>query len=229
MKNSTDQKSWEGNNFFNHLLFYLISFGFFINAYVMATGRDSIIFYFCFSTIWLVCAAINDVFLKNKFKSFMATVIIMANTFIIPFSLYSYGCTVGMAALGSILYIIVTIALSPLYVNIAAASAGIYFSFIQKRYYVQDDYNSANFFYIMAAYISLIFIALCWRFLIQKLYVLINNAINSVQNFQPDEVSIAKKQYNDLMNNQRLLKEEIALHITELNDITGHQRNLADQ
>ncbi len=81
----------------------------------------------------------------------------------------------------------------------------------------------------MAAYISLIFIALCWRFLIQKLYVLINNAINSVQNFQPDEVSIAKKQYNDLMNNQRLLKEEIALHITELNDITGHQRNLADQ
>jgi len=221
---TVNRDDWEYKNLYSQVLLYLACFGFFINALMTEQGRNSMLFYFGFSTVWLILAALNSIIAKRSVSQFISLTVIIVNTFVIPFALYSYGTTVGVAALGSIIYIIFTIAISPIYVGLSAACAGVYFSFIQKKYYVTsgDDSEIVSFIYITAAYISLIVLALCWRFLIHRMYRLLSSALTSIQAAKSDDVSLARKRYDDLLNEQQLLKEEMALHIMELNEITGY-------
>ena len=224
------QQDWVNFSLYSHLIVYLIGFGYFINAFAMEKGRESMLFYFGFSTVWLIVGGLNNSFCTGGVRTLVSMAVTMVNTFLIPFSIYSYGTSVGPAALGSIIYIVLTIAISPYSVSISASIAGIYFSFLLKDYYVPEGDSSAviNFMHIIIAYISLIFLALGWRMFIVKLYHFFTNAGDSSENQKTNEVSIAKKKFDDLVSEQRRLKQEIAAHIVEINDITGFQRDVAE-
>ncbi len=220
---------WEYANWYNQLIIYLFSFSLFIDAYVSSSGRETILYYFVLSTVWVVVGVLNSALMKGWFRHFLGVLVITLNTFIVPFGIYAYGGTIGMAAMIGIAYVMITIVISPFYVGVAAILAGSFFSYLQKRYYVQagtetDYYQLLS---ITFAYVMLGLVAFGWRLLIHKLHTFLLTLSQSAPPADSGGGGVELSEYDDLLNEHRLLKEEIAVHILEINDLTGYGKDLA--
>lgn len=82
----------------------------------------------------------------------------------------------------------------------------------------------ADFFKISVAYIAAAAIAFCWRLLVAKMYQIYMMALSKSSGSVKKEVSDIKKKLEETRNEYRLLKEEAAMHILEMNEIVGYQK-----
>lgn len=82
----------------------------------------------------------------------------------------------------------------------------------------------ADFFKISLAYIAAAVIAFCWRLLVAKMYEMYMMALSKSSSTVKKEVVDIKKKLEETRNEYRLLKEEAAMHILEMNKIVGYQK-----
>jgi len=134
--------SWETANWLNQLVFYLIGCCFFFTAIFQYSYRETMWYYFFFSTFLLIIASVNSIFSKSSVRFLVAVTVIMLNSFIIPFAAYSFGKTTGFAVAASLVFIIITIAISPRMVALGALFAAIGFSCFLHWYWYKIEFEN---------------------------------------------------------------------------------------
>lgn len=210
---------WETWNWFSQVAFYAAT------ALYMYVGvpRETQWYYFCFSTAALLTAFVNCLLPPSPFRIFLAVLHITLNAYLIPFTLFAYGSTPGLAAIGSVSYVVVSAALCPRLVGIVVVAAGIVFAYYQKVYYsgVTTD-PATDLTMITSAYVGLAILGYCWRLLAQRLYEALASSNLANPAVASEEVL---EQMEELKRDNQILKEEMAMHIVEINDIIGKSQS----
>jgi hypothetical protein len=119
---------WEIGSVICQLVFFLAGSGVFIFAYQNHDLRNPALYYLAVMSLSLLVAMINAFLLRKEARYFIALVIIMSNAFIIPFTFYAFGLDIGYAVGCSLIYVVVTIAMTPRLVGIATLFSAIGFA-----------------------------------------------------------------------------------------------------
>ncbi|OGV53498.1 MAG: hypothetical protein A2017_15830 [Lentisphaerae bacterium GWF2_44_16] len=366
---------WQTGNWINQVLFFIAGCLFLSQNRGTGNTQETFWLYLAVNLILLGIALANIIVLKNNIRYFISLTVVLANTFLIPLSFYSYGKSLPFSVGASLFYVIITLAISPRLAGVGVLISAITFSCylhydknifekypvfkqeiakledkIEKagfpnlkqdeniKYYIvkkdenlkvisalpevydspdywntiyvanksqikdptqmipvgtklvipevkgvsykikyytvqrearlekisalKDVYGNpddwkylfeanksklkdpsllvlagttlivpempkvpyADFFKISLAYIAAAGIAFCWRILVAKMYQIYMMALSKSSGTVKKEVSDIKKKLEETRNEYRLLKEEAAMHILEMNKIVGHQK-----
>lgn len=220
--------SWESWNFLVQLVFTLFGVGLFYRAVQTETGEDTMWYYLLLATFFLGTAAVNCMFLRGGLRGFLALVHVAFNAYLIPFSFFSYGVGMSFAAAASVGYVLVTVAISPRAVGLVALLSGVFFALFQKAYYQGLGDNAlVSITKITAAYIALALLGYCWRLVAQKMFELYGHAYVGGGDETPSAEQ--REQLAALERDNRMLKEEIAMHIIEIDKIVDTSKHELDK
>ena len=113
---------------YGQIAFFVLCSLFFIHGWRNGLQRDAALFYLIASGLMVALGALNNALAPQGIRNFFILVIVMFGTFLVPFSLHAYGQPVQIAVAGSLLYVMVTFAISPRLVAIGALVAALSFS-----------------------------------------------------------------------------------------------------
>lgn len=119
---------WEAGNWLNQLLFFVFSVVVLVGAQVAHKNRETLLLYLLVISILLVIGIVNIILFKSYIRYVFSLAVIMANVFIIPMALYSFGKEIGFIAAVSLVYVMATFAISPKFVGFCALFAAASFS-----------------------------------------------------------------------------------------------------
>jgi len=118
----------------------------------------------------------------------------------------------------------VTVAISPRTVGLVALLSGVFFALFQKAYYQGLGENAlTSVTKITAAYIALALLGYCWRLVAQKMFELYGHAYVGGGGGEPSAEQL--EQLEQLERDNRMLKEEIAMHIIEIDKIVDNSKH----
>lgn len=128
MSSLLNKIDWETGNWINQLLFFAASCFLVVHAELNDTWRDTWLLYIIVTAILLIASLVNVIIFNKNLKYLFALTIIMANVFIIPLSFYSFGRDINFIISASLVYVIITFAISPRFVGFCVLISSLAFS-----------------------------------------------------------------------------------------------------
>lgn len=126
MAKETEKFIWETRNWLNQLLFFIAGIAFF--SIGKGHGTDGVWLYLGVNTVLLFIGLGNILGLKGSIRYFTSLTIIVANTFILPLSFYSYTGNLSYGVGASLIYVVLTFMISPYLVSSAALISAVAFA-----------------------------------------------------------------------------------------------------
>ena len=224
----TPVTSWVWSTWAVHLVMYIVFFVTCLLSIINTTSNMAYYFSLGLMTLWLFAAFLNAVMVPGRIQSFIALIILIVNPFLLPISIYTCSENYTLSIWCGIIYTIVTIAACPFEIGICVFLSSLFFAITQKLFIpnLNETFDSAYIIRLAIAYIGLSAVALVWRFLLAKLYVLLNSSQEIEGDTKPatDNSSKIAQELSQMASEHRQLKESIANHIVQLNTLIGYTR-----
>lgn len=218
---TTKQYDWVFGNWVNQFIFFAASLLLCYKGFQADSLRIGMWYYLGFASALLGLSTINLLF-SGSVRYAISLCVIIINTYVVPFSAYAFGFPMNASAGVGLVYLIACIALSPLPISVAILVAGSSFAVYQKYYYFDlENTPTKDMFIIIGLYIAAAVVGFCWRTLIGKMHEFLTLSIQSSAGVQERENETLKERLDDMQHEQQLLKEEMAMHIIEMNKMAA--------
>lgn len=188
-------------------------------------GSNLLVWFYFFAMAGLMIFTSAATFLfTGTLAAFINFCSLMIGTFLFPLAYYAFTENLNVAVIGGMAYMILLVAVVPRLVGVCVLSAGVAFACCLKYYRISPgETGSLDFYLIALVFVMVGLVAFCWRMLIQKMYDLFMNAAQTGSQLSSREINELRQNLEKTKNEERLLKEEIALQIVEMKNIIGEK------
>ncbi len=198
-------------------VFFIVCLFFLIRGVFGDTIRVTGWFYFSAVGGWFGLSLVLFAVSRGRFRHFLTVVFMMVNAFLVPFAVYGSGAGNTVAAAVGACYVIGIVIVASNDVAVGAFFAALAFAYTFHRLIAGPDveHTTADYFWIALSYVGLIVIALGWRIVITRLYLLVKGKA------MPGQVSEAE--YHEVDDENKRLRRCVAQHISQMNKLTGYE------
>lgn len=164
---------------------------------------------------WLLVTALNCMAFKGTLRKFIGMTAATVNPVLMPALIYVCSESLEFTIGSAVIYVSLMIIGSALDVAVISFVSGALFVFLHKRYLDVGEYpiDVGQIIELCIAFFAMGGIALAWRFLIQKMYILVVKGLKGT-----DTITDQQSEINEL-------KMAMAVHIVHSNQLTGYKYN----
>ena len=182
-------------------------------------GSEQKWFYFAAANvITITCLVVNISLSKENFiRSSINVASVLIYTYIIPMTVLASSMPVAWALMGSMIYVMLIICVTPVHISCLTFIGGAIFAW---QFHNFSGIEIDTIYKPLLAYLAMTGVAILWRSLFIKLML----GYLHLTSKDPGKESLYESRIQELEQERNLLRSEIITHVVELNEaVLSHQ------